>query len=161
MSEAGVEPGAVRDVALRLLGRREHTRRELAQKLARRGFDPGEVEPVLEALVDEGLLDETRFAEVFVRSRVERGQGPVRIAQELRQRGVIGGVIDEALADAGVDWWEQARAVRQRRFGAVVPADRREALRQAQFLQRRGFTAEQVRAAVAAADEDDERGPYG
>ncbi|ABM62418.1 recombination regulator RecX [Halorhodospira halophila] len=161
MSEAGAASEAVRDAALRLLARREHTRRELAQKLARRGHDPGYVHPVLEALAEEGLLDEGRFAEVFVRSRVERGQGPVRIAQELRQRGVADGVIDEVLEDAEVDWLAQARAVRERRFGAGVPADRREALRQAQFLQRRGFTADQVRAAAAAADEDDERGPYG
>ncbi len=153
MSEAG--PAGARDAALRLLARREHTRRELAQKLARRGFAPDEVEPALEALADEGLLDETRFAEVFVRSRVERGQGPVRIAQELRQRGVPDEVIDPALAAADVDWHEQARAVRRRRFGDAAPEGRKELLRQAQFLQRRGFTAEQVRAAAAAVDEDE------
>ncbi len=155
MSRAAPAADAVRAAALRLLGRREHTYHELQEKLARRGHDPDEVEAALTALAEEGVLDEARFAEAFVNSRIERGQGPVRIAQEMRQRGVPEALADKALAAAEVDWREQARAVRRRRYGEAAPAGRREAARQAQFLQRRGFTAEQARAAAAAADEDD------
>ncbi|MFW6278239.1 MAG: regulatory protein RecX [Halorhodospira sp.] len=155
MSEAASAAEAVRATALRLLGRREHTHRELREKLTRRGYDAAEVDAVLAGLVEEGWLDEARFAEAFVRSRIERGQGPVRIEQEMRQRGVPPSMIEQALAAAPADWREQACKVRRHRFGTPVPADRREAARQAQFLQRRGFTAAQVRAAVAAADEDD------
>ncbi len=152
MSDAGRDEA--RAAAIRLLARREHTRQELEDKLGRRGYPRGVVADVIEELLEEGLLDEGRFAEAFVNSRVERGQGPVRIEYEMRQRGVPAHLAREALQALAVDWREQARAVRRHRFGDRVPADRREAARQAQFLQRRGFTAEQVRAAATPADED-------
>ncbi len=155
MSDAAPAADAVRAAALRLLARREHTQRELQEKLTRRGHDLEEVEAALAALAEEGVLDEARFAEAFVHSRTQRGQGPVRIAQEMHQRGVPRTLADEALAAADVDWRDQARAVRRQRYGEAVPADRHEAARQMQFLQRRGFTAEQARAAAAAADEDE------
>ena len=59
-----------------------------------------------------------------------------------------------ALADAGTDWPELARAVREKRFGAGAPADFRERARQARFLQYRGFTADQVRQALGSAADD-------
>ncbi len=155
--EPGDEPA--RAAALRLLARREHTRRELLDKLAQRGFAEAQASPVLDALAEEGLLDESRFAEAFVRSRIQRGQGPLRIEQEMRRRGLPGALADEALAAAEVDWQAQARAVRAQRFGEQPPAGRREVQRQAQFLQRRGFTAEQARAATLGAEDDDEKGP--
>ena len=160
MSEAASAQEAARAAALRLLARREHTRRELSDKLRRRGHDAAAVEQALGELSDEGLLDEARFAEAFVRSRIERGQGPVRIAEEMRRRGVGGEAIDAALEAAEVDWIALARRVREHRFGAALPEQRRELARQSRFLQQRGFTAEQVRRAAAATEEDDERGPY-
>ncbi len=129
---------------MRLLARREYAVAELAQRLRSRGHDETLVAAVVDELQDEGLLSEERFVESFVRSRVERGAGPMKIEAELRQRGV-----DTSRAEphmAAVDWREQACEVYQQRFGnAEPPADRREWSRRARFLQGRGFTAEQVR----------------
>ncbi len=148
-----------RAAALRLLARREHTRRELTDKLGKRGFEPRIIGRVLDGLESDGLLDERRFAESFVRSRLDRGQGPLRIGGELRLRGVDGAVADEVLQqagdEAGVDWIARAHAARARRFGPDVATDRREAARQARFLEQRGFTAAQVRAALSGAPDDE------
>ncbi len=154
MSEDASGAEKARASALQLLGRREHTGRELRDKLAKRGYGKETIEPVLTELAEQGVLDESRFAEAFAHSRVQRGQGPVRIAQEMRERGVPGEQIETALAGLEVDWVELARAARQQRFGTAEPGDRQEAARQARFLQRRGFTAAQVRAA-AAINEDE------
>jgi regulatory protein len=83
-----------------------------------------------------------------VRSRAGRGHGPVRIRQELRQRGVADGLIGPALAQLEVDWFELAREVRIRRFGSEPPADLKERSRQYRFMQYRGFTNDQIRAAT-------------
>lgn len=131
-----------------LLARREHARAELEHKLAGKGFEASLIAPVLDQLSDEHLLDESRFAESFVASRARRGQGTVRIAGELRQRGVDDALIDAAMAGVEVDWAEVAKEVRAGKFGAQLPADYREWARQARFLQYRGFTMDQIHAAL-------------
>ena len=99
------------------------------------------------------LLAEQRFADSFVRSRIARGQGPVRIRLELGQRGVESG--DAALLAAECDWTDLARDVRSKRFGADLPASYADRARQARFLQYRGFTAEQIQDALEFADASD------
>jgi regulatory protein len=143
--------GDCRRAAMDLLARREHGRVELERKLAARGFSPELIAPVLEKLAAERLLDESRYAEAFVSGRARRGQGPVRIASELRQRGVAETHSGDALAVAEVDWAALARETREAKFGSAPPADYREWARQARFLQYRGFTMEQIRAALGEA----------
>lgn len=140
----------------RLLARREHTRRELDSKLAQRGYTGAVREHVIAEAGERGWLDERRFAEEFVRSRVERGQGPLRLRSELHKRGLAEELIDSSMAtyqsEHGLDWREFARQVRTARFGVQLPRERREVQRQAQFLQRRGFTAEQISAAIGGSE---------
>jgi regulatory protein len=126
---------------------------ELRVKLLRRGDCPETVvEAVLAGLDEEGLLDERRYVEAFIRSRCNRGQGPLRIEAELRQRGVSPELISsglEAAVDDGLDWLENCCAARRKRFGSGLPSDWSEKARQVRFLRMRGFTEEQIRAAIA------------
>ena len=131
-----------------LLARREHARVELERKLSDKGFAASLIEPVLDQLMDERLLDEARFADSFVASRARRGQGPVRIKGDLRQRGVADGLIGTAMANAEIDWVHEAKAVLTGKFGQGRPADYAEWARHARFLQYRGFTMEQIHAAL-------------
>jgi regulatory protein len=157
--EAGTEAGSRRRTtprksAMDILARREHSVAELREKLRARDFADDEIEATLIALSDEGLLSEERFLASFVGSYTRRGHGPVWIRGELERRGVTGEQISEALANADTDWIAQAAAVRAKRFGAGPPADYKDQARQARFLQYRGFTAEQVRAALQRAGDD-------
>jgi regulatory protein len=145
--EALDEP-ACTQVAFALLARREHSRRELTRKLDARGFPAEVVAAVVAALETSGALAEARFTETFIRSRVAKGQGPQRIRSELAQRGVADADVETALGDADADWLAAARAVRRKRFGADPPSDFRERARQARFLEYRGFSREQIRAAL-------------
>ena len=103
---------------------------------------------MLDALEAQGFLDEDRFTEQFVGARVGRGHGPRRIREELRQRGVGAAAAREALDRDPAFWSERASRERGKRFGEAMPADSREWARQARFLERRGFTAEQIRSAL-------------
>ena len=75
------------------LARREHSRLELYQKLKQRQFEPDVINSELNKLLDEGLQSDERFAEAFLRSRIEKVKCPNIILSELSQRGV-----DELLA---------------------------------------------------------------
>jgi len=141
------DEAACKRTAVELLARREHSRLELQRKLAARGFPEGVIAPALDALERSGVLAAARFTESFIRSRLAKGQGPVRIRAELAERGVAEQAA-ELLRGSDIDWLATARAVRRKRFGAEPPCDFRERARQARFLQYRGFTADQVRAAL-------------
>ena len=132
----------MRRAALGWLSRREHSRAELRRKLARKFGDSVPLEPLLDWLESHRFLDDRRFAEIFVRGRIGRGQGALRIRQELQQRGLREEVIEAALTDAGCDWFQLAVDIRARRFRGV-PTDQKERARQLRFLQYRGFTGEQ------------------
>jgi regulatory protein len=98
-------------------------------------------------------LSETRFVEQFIRQHAGRGHGPVRIRMELRERGVSDLDIEAGLGAAAEDWPGIAREARRKRFGVSPPGDYRERARQARFLQYRGFSAEQVRAALGPGED--------
>lgn len=111
-----------------------------------RDFDPGEVEAEVAALKAEGLQDDGRYAEAYVHQRVARGYGPVRIAYELRERGVAKALVEPLLA--APDWLERVGAARRKKFGAPAPQDLEERARQTRFLHHRGFTSSQIRNAL-------------
>lgn len=134
---------SLRERAIRHLARREHSRSELARKLAAHG-DADAVAEVLARMDELGLQSDTRFAEAWVRGKAGRF-GAARLRNELARRGVAAETIDEALASECRDGeLERARTIWQAKFGAP-PADAREWARQARFLQSRGFASEVIR----------------
>jgi regulatory protein len=135
-----------------LLSRREHSEQELARKLAARGYTDETVEATVAALVAQGLLSNARYAESFVHSRVERGQGPLKIQAELRERGIDDVLIDTCLDDYAPRWHDLLKQVRLKRFGPARPDNFRERSRQMRFLLQRGFTAEQIDALFRGRD---------
>jgi regulatory protein len=124
--------------ALRLLARREHTRRELEQKLAPHVEDPGELTALLDDLSARGFISESRVVEQLVHSRGHR-YGPARIRQLLTQRGVPDEVMQPALSRLKDGEIDAARALWLRKFGAE-PRNTAERAKQIRFLQARGFS---------------------
>lgn len=135
----------LREAAMRLLARREHSRTELHYKLTHRGWPEREVGRIIEALAGEGLQSDERFAESFTRMRAEKCYGPVRIRAELAERGVDGKLIDHTLREAEVDWFERAAHFYERRYGGKPAEDFPERARRQQALARRGFAHEHIR----------------
>ncbi len=140
--------------ALGLLVRREHSRRELTRKLAARGVEADEARAAVDRMTAEGWQDDGRFAEQLVRSRAGNGYGPLRSRAELGTHGLDREAVAAALAAWDGDWDESARDLVRRRFpgGFDDLATRRKA---ADFLIRRGFTADQVRAATRFDPDED------
>ncbi|MGH8290802.1 MAG: regulatory protein RecX [Steroidobacteraceae bacterium] len=143
------EPRAIRAAAVALLARRDFLTGELGAKLQASGCDAQVAAAVIAELVQERLLDDSRYAERYVASRAQRGQGPARIAAELASLGAPRGLIDAAL-ESGPDWRAVAGTVRRRKFGAAPPGSWAEKARQARFLQYRGFSSDHIRAATGA-----------
>lgn len=146
------EPGGLRERAMRLLARREHSRFELARKLGQAGFAPHDIGALLDEFEEKTWLSDRRFAESWVADHRARS-GSVKLAYELRQRGVADDTIQAVLGEDSDSELERAHQVWQKKFG-VAPIDTTEKARQMRFLQSRGFMAEIIRRVLNAASAD-------
>lgn len=141
---------SLRQQALKFLARREHSRFELAQKLAKQGSHE-EIAAVLDTLEQTGLLSDARTAAAYLSSHAARF-GATKLRSTLRAKGIAAELIDASLAQAAAGDAlpsEEARALEiWRRKYREVPLDAREWAKQARFLQSRGFSIEIGRAHV-------------
>lgn len=105
-----------------------------------------EIDELIAQLVNEGLLSDHRYAEAYIHMRVSRGYGPLRIREELKERGVAISLIEQYLDDNAELWHEKLSLVWQKRFNETKPKDFLEYNRQMRFLQYRGFDVSQTKA---------------
>ncbi len=98
----------------------------------------------LEELRARHYLDDERYARQFVGAHARRGQGPLRIRQELSTLGLGDEAVQQALDEHGA-WTDDAREVRARRFGPQLPGNWAERAKQSRFLQYRGFSNDDIR----------------
>ncbi len=127
-----------------LLARREHGRVELTRKLRQRGALPEMIDAALDRLTEEGLLSESRYLESFVSYRARSGHGPLRIREELSQRGLQRADIELAIRESGINWQEQLEDAWRRKFSGHLPIDARERAKQGRFLSYRGYSMEMI-----------------
>ncbi|CAM2172052.1 recombination regulator RecX [Burkholderia orbicola] len=132
-------PRSLKGRALGYLSRREYSRAELARKLAPYVDEGESIEPVLDALEQEGWLSDARFAESLVHRRASR-VGVARIVSELKRHAVGDSLVEEVNAQLRETELTRAQAVWRKKFGALpqTPAER---AKQARFLAARGFSS--------------------
>ena len=128
--------------ALDLVSRREHSRHELKQKLNKR-FP--ETMPIIEEAIDKlainNILDDERFAEMYLNSRARKGFGPKKIEMELYSKKVDSIFIGNAI-EAYESWTENAENELKKKFKGVEPTDYKSKMKQKQFLFNRGFSTQ-------------------
>ena len=140
--------------ALALLVRREHSRKELARKLAERGIEREAAVAAIDRLAGDGWQSDARFAEMLVRTRVAHGQGPIRIRAELGTHGLDRDAIEAAMGAFEGDWCRTAQELAHRRFGPDLQNNLAQRRKAADFLYRRGFDGDTVRSALRDELED-------
>ena len=91
------------------------------------------------------MQSDERFTENFVHDRVNNGKGPLKIQQELSQRGVDQYLISTYLDSEEFDWLSLAKEVRIKKYGNDMPADYQKQALQSRFLYSRGFSSEHIR----------------
>ena len=136
----------VREIAVRYLSRREYGIEELRQKLLQRGAESEIAEKVVGDLADSDLVSDRRFTEMYVRMRVNRLFGPMKIRGELRSRKIADVLIDEIMPRGQQTWFDTASQWASKRCqGDLDYAARAKIYRS---LMNRGFTHEQANVAL-------------
>lgn len=139
---------------MRLLGRREHSARELSSKLRQGGAEAELTTEVVESMTENGWQSDPRFAASRIQNRIAQGFGPIRISAELRVAGLPDALIREAMEAAECDWTTLCVETYQRKY-RQPPADRAEKQKRYNHLASRGFTGEHIRAAFDGVGDDD------
>ena len=145
------EPG-LRERALSMLARREHSRAELSRKLQAHAASGDDLEALLDELARRKLLSDERYAESRVR-QLSRKYGVERVAHELRAGGIGKELASAASKTLRGTETERARNVWRRKFRAA-PKTREERAKQMRFLQSRGFSFDAIRSAIGGGEED-------
>ena len=140
--------------ALRYLAMREHSRAELATKLAPHVDEGDDLNAVLDELEAKDFINADRVVESVIHTKASRF-GAMRVAQELRQKGLDPERITDAVAQLRSTELARAHDVWRRRFGAP-PQTPQERAKQMRFLASRGFGGEAVRKVVSGQGRGDE-----
>jgi len=151
---------SIYDQALTLLGFRARSVAELRRTLLQKGGEADEIEAVIARLLDQKLLDDADFARQYARNKLlGPGVSRFRIIQELARKGVSRHVADRALDELrdedGVDSAGAIHRVARKKWAALGDLDdvtRRRRL--FAFLARRGFSPDEIAAALRVLGED-------
>ena len=135
---------SITEVAIGLLSRREHSQFELRRKLKNKGFDEEEINVAIEKLQLNNLLSDERFAESYINMRKRRGYGPLRIEQELRQRGINTELADQFLDGSSQEWQSIMQKQYSKKYGDVPALEFSDRAKRAKYLQSRGFPLDWV-----------------
>jgi len=135
----------IRENCINLLTRREHSLLELQNKLALKGFNRLEVGTVVGVLAEQGWQSNQRFAESYARHRIKKGFGPIKIAYELKQKGVENLNLDEVVLEVTGDWDTLLEQVYLKKYSEQVELTKQQWFSQTRFLQQRGFNGEMIK----------------
>ncbi|MFY0700845.1 MAG: regulatory protein RecX [Bermanella sp.] len=136
----------LRHKVIELLARREYSYGELEQKLQPLTEDEAAMYRALDWVVEMGLQSDTRFTEMFIRSKAVSGYGPVRIRMELRQKHIGADLIElgfENIEDE-INWSEEVDRLIEKKANALDLSDMKSKNKVMGFLQRRGFNLDQI-----------------
>jgi len=129
--------------ALRFLTRREHSRAELARKLAPHAESPQALEALLDELTNRKQLSDERYAETRAHW-LSRKYGAAKIRQDLKAHGVGDAVVGRVSAEGEL---ERARSILRKKY-RQPPSTREDKARRARFLQGRGFSIDVIQSLV-------------
>ena len=124
--------------ALKMLMRREHSQLELLKKLQLKGYDDENINSSISLLTEQNYQSDERFSEAFILMRYNQGKGPLKIASELKGRGI------KKFNLTAFDWPKLAKEVRIKKFGHDISLDFKDQAKQKRFLQSRGFGFDEI-----------------
>ncbi|MSS76125.1 MAG: regulatory protein RecX [Methyloglobulus sp.] len=126
---------------LRLLTRRDHSRKEIQLKMAVKDYESSQVSAVIDDLAQQGWQDDTRYAESYARMRSHKGFGPIRIAYELQQQGIEAHTVDKVLQATSDNWLNLMEQVYNKKYPGPLAMDSNERAKRIRFLLHRGFSS--------------------
>ena len=129
--------------AVDLLAIREHYTKELIIKLQNKFPKFRDFNEIIERLQRENLLNNTRYAQAYIRMRAKKGFGSLRISQELKEKGITTELINENISDE-IDWYLVMQQAFKKKYPLGKADSLKDVIKQKRFLANRGFSFEEI-----------------
>lgn len=138
---SNIEDSLIRKKLMDFLSRREHSKKELFNKLFKRVDNLELLNQEINKLANEGLQSDERFSEAYIRSKTQAGYGPVKIKMELAQKGISNNFLEKKFTELKINWEEEINELLQRKFPKTKYNFEEETIKAKaiNFLQRRGY----------------------
>jgi len=136
----------IKESCLRLLALREHSQKELLNKLLVKGLAKDDILAVIDELAQQGWQSDSRYAESYTRHRIQKGYGPIFIAYELRKNGIDAVNFEDIMQKMADSWMELLEQVYIKKYGHDLLLDRNEWAKRSRFLMQRGFSGTMISA---------------
>lgn len=136
----------IKESCLRLLALREHSQKELLNKLLVKGLAKDDILAVIDELAQQGWQSDSRYAESYTRHRIQKGYGPIFIAYELRKNGIDAVNFEDIMQKMADSWMEILEQVYIKKYGHDLLMDRNEWAKRSRFLMQRGFSGTMISA---------------
>ncbi len=136
----------IKESCLGLLVRREHSQKELLNKLLVKGWAKDDILAVIDELAQQSWQSDARYAESYARHRIHKGYGPVWIAYELRKNGVDAVNLDDIVQQTAGSWMDLLEQVYSKKYGHDSVLNRNEWAKRSRFLMQRGFSGTMISA---------------
>ncbi len=134
--------------ALASLCMREHSVKELSEKLSRKEYKQESIETVIKECLDNNYLNDERFSEIYWRSRARKGFGPNKITQELKFKGISSSLSVKTKKQEALDFDEVVQRVYEKKFKGKPILDFKDKAKRQSYLYQRGFSMELIRVVI-------------
>lgn len=134
-----------RDKCIEMLSRRRMSRKELVDKLVRKGESEEVAEYCADWLEEKGFLDDESYAASVARHYGNKGYGAGRVRSELYRRGVEKDLWDEAVEQMPVSDEKIDKLIASK---LKDPEDREQVRKVSASLYRRGYSWDEIRSAL-------------
>lgn len=147
------DPAKLRARGLYWISKREYSIHDFRVKLEKVSELTEQIEALITDFITRDWLNEQRYMEMFVRTKLALGLGRQRIVQELKQHGIKSDVTNLYIESLEIDWFEQAKSTYQRKF-AEKPMDvkhlgkdkfYKEKAKRYRYMSYRGFTPDEIK----------------
>lgn len=129
-----------------LLSRKSYSKKSLYDKLIQKGFEKGNIEKVLNSFDEMHIINDEYFARNLTRSLQARGKGTIYIKNELKKHKINSDRITEILSEPEDELEEYERAIKviKKKYPNFDSEDKDMQRKAAMFLQRRGFSYDDI-----------------
>lgn len=129
------------NVALRFLGYRQRSEKEIRNRLYKEDFDEDIIENTIDYLNKNKLIDDFQFAESFMKDKINlSNHGPQKIRYDLYQKGIDKSIIDEVLELDNSEYDRCLEAAEKKIYSYRNDDYQKKYRKLSGFLQRRGFS---------------------
>ena len=129
---------------------REHSKRELVDKLTRKKFESGEIKRCVDEFCEKDLQSDKRFAESYVRSKYNANKGPIYIISSLKNKGIDDNLINKSLSVYNEEDWQKSAmsALDKKKLPNKIKEVNGRKDKQKMFLIQRGFQYKTIENAI-------------